>query len=146
MMFFIFLLQIFFRYVIRQPLSWTMEAVSILFVWITLFGSCYAFRSDQHIRFSLFYDKMPKKWGELSSFLGNAIVAVLMILSFVPTVKFIHFMKIQSSSVMHISMEIIYWPYLFFLVVSVIYTIHEMVMELKTAIVLWCKEKRGGTK
>jgi TRAP-type C4-dicarboxylate transport system permease small subunit len=111
-----------------------MEPISILFLWTVLFGSCYAFRTDQHIKFSLFYDKMPKRYAELTAFIGNLIVLVLMVLSFVPSVKFIDFMKIQSSSVLRISMRIIYLPYLIFLAISIIYTACEMKSEWKNVL------------
>jgi len=108
-----------------------MEAISILFLWTCLFGACYAFRTDQHIRFSLLYDKLPRKWGEITSLVGNFIVVILMILSFAPTVKYVDYMAIQSSSVMRISFRIIYAPYILFLGISIVYTIVEMINQFK---------------
>lgn len=143
LMFFLFIAQIFWRYVLRSPLTWTSEAISILFVWMVLFGAIYSFRSEQHIRFTLICDMFPKKVGEIMGFLGNLLVLVLMVLSIRPTFSFIMFMDVQKSSVLRISMSIIFAPYLLFLIASILYTLWDMWRELR---IILGKETKEETK
>src|ERR1700722_553501 len=38
------------RYVVQQPLIWSDELASILFLWLAMFGSVVAFRRSEHMR------------------------------------------------------------------------------------------------
>ncbi|MDR1058903.1 MAG: TRAP transporter small permease, partial [Treponema sp.] len=35
-----FILQVFFRYVVRHPLTWTQEVITLGFIWSVVFGAC----------------------------------------------------------------------------------------------------------
>ena len=39
-----------FRYVLHQPLIWSDELASILFLWLAMFGAVVAFRRSEHMR------------------------------------------------------------------------------------------------
>lgn len=55
MVLFIFL-QVIYRYVLRQPLSWSEELARYFYSGITLFGAAALFRESKHINMSLFTD------------------------------------------------------------------------------------------
>ena len=92
-MFLVFILQIFCRYVLRQPLQWAYEVTVSCYLWTVVLGACLAQRSHSHVVFTLIYDKMGIKGKAITSFLGNALIAFAMIYSFVDSVEFIDFMK-----------------------------------------------------
>lgn len=52
-------LQVFCRLVIQQPLSWSEEAATILFVWITMIGSSLALKKGEHFAVELLHRKLP---------------------------------------------------------------------------------------
>jgi len=52
-------LQVFCRLVIRHPLSWSEEAATILFVWITMVGSSLALKKGEHFAVELLHRKLP---------------------------------------------------------------------------------------
>lgn len=126
-LFIAFIAQIFWRYILRNPIGWTSELIVIMFVWMILFGSLLSSRKNTHVRFTMITDALPKKWDAAFEFLGDLIVAVLFILSVKPTYDYIVFMQIQKTSILHISMKIIFMPYLIFLIGAIIYTITEMI-------------------
>lgn len=52
--------QVFFRYVLRSPLSWPEETARMLIVWLSFLGGYMALRERRHIGFSLFVKKLPR--------------------------------------------------------------------------------------
>lgn len=49
-------LQVIFRYVIQQPLSWSQELLMISFVYSILFGSALAIKNNEHLTVDLYDD------------------------------------------------------------------------------------------
>ena len=130
-LFIAFIAQIFWRYVLNRPIGWTSELISIMFVWLTLFGALYSSRTDSHIKFTMITDMLPKKVDLCFELAGNLLILVLFCLSVIPTAKFLKFMEIQKSSVMHISMTIVFGPYIIFLVGSIIYTLFDAINNIR---------------
>lgn len=54
-------LQVFFRYVLNNPLAWTEELARITLVWLVFWGSAIAVRRKKHLSISFFVDLLPKK-------------------------------------------------------------------------------------
>ena len=48
------------RYIFRTPISWSEEAILILFAWSTYLGIAACFRYDNHMRVTFIYDMLPK--------------------------------------------------------------------------------------
>lgn len=55
--------QVLFRYVFNNSISWSEEVVRYLFVWMTFLGAAVCFRDRMHIRVDYFKDVLPKKIG-----------------------------------------------------------------------------------
>lgn len=72
------LLQVFFRYVIQQPLTWSQEALMICFVYSVLFGAALAVKNDDHLKVDLF-ENLPKAVKKVLSIVQYIIVVTLMI-------------------------------------------------------------------
>ena len=54
----VFMLQVVFRYLLNDPLSWTQEVAEILYVWIVCVGSATIVGEREHVSFSLFYSSV----------------------------------------------------------------------------------------
>lgn len=52
-------LQVFCRLALRNPLSWTEEVSTILFVWITMIGASLALKRGQHFAVELLHRRLP---------------------------------------------------------------------------------------
>lgn len=128
-MFVIFVVQVFFRYVLRQPIPWAYEVTVTAYLWMVMLGAIFAQREKSHVRFTLVYDKLSIKGKALCSFLGNLIIAIAFGYSFIPSIRFIDFMKIQETSVLKVGMNIVYAPYIAFLAFIFVYIVLEMYEE-----------------
>lgn len=128
-MFFVFIFQIFSRYVLRQPMAWAYEVTVTCYLWMVVLSACYAQREKSHVTFTLVYDKLPVKGKALCSFLGNMIVGIAFGVSIIPSIKFVDFMKMQKTSVFQIGLNIVYAPYILFLIIILIYVLIDMYHE-----------------
>ncbi len=57
----IIVLQVFFRYVLNNSLSWSEEIARYLFIWMIYIGISYGVKLDKHICVDAIYSMMPKK-------------------------------------------------------------------------------------
>ena len=125
-MFVVFVIQIAARYVFNNPLPWAYEITVTCYLWTVVLSACYAERSRSHATFTLVYDALGIKAKAVCAFLGNLIIAVAFAVSIVPSIKFVSFMKMQETSVFHIGLNIVYAPYILFLIFILIYTLSDM--------------------
>ena len=66
------------RYVFSRPLGWIDEAVSLAFIWVAMLGAVLAMHRNEHLRLSMFVDRMPEKLrGIVHAFALVAISAFL---------------------------------------------------------------------
>jgi TRAP-type C4-dicarboxylate transport system permease small subunit len=56
---FIVFLQVFFRFTLQIPLSWSEESARYLMVWMGMIGSAAAIRHARHIGVQIFVEKLP---------------------------------------------------------------------------------------
>ena len=54
-------LQVFFRYVLNDPLTWSEEAAKLAFMWLVFFGLALAEKDDIHIAVDFFVIRLPNR-------------------------------------------------------------------------------------
>lgn len=72
---------VFYRYVLHDPLTWGDELASMLFLWMAMFGAVIALRRNAHMRLSSFVDKMsPARQEFMQTFQGVVLITFLIML------------------------------------------------------------------
>ncbi len=69
-MFAAFILQIFTRYVINNPLSWTQEVCVTTWLWLVLWGSAFSLNEHDQVRFDVLYTwvgRPTRRWFAIAS-------------------------------------------------------------------------------
>ena len=130
-MFLIILVQVFFRYVLRHPLTWAMEITVIGFVWTVIFGACFTMRRRSHIKFTLIYDKLKPRPAAVFRMLGNIIIVGIFLSLVYASLKFSFFVGFQKTPVFRISFTYIYLPFVYFLLSISAYTVTEIIEDVK---------------
>lgn len=74
MLFIVFLLNIFFRYVLKSPMNWTFEFSVNAFVIVGLLGACAAYRLEDHVVFDLVYTRRKARGQNIMRMLSCVIV------------------------------------------------------------------------
>jgi tripartite ATP-independent transporter DctM subunit len=66
------------RYVFNQPITWIDEAVSFAFIWVAMLGAVLAMHRNEHLRLTMFVDRMPPRLqGLVHAFALVAVAAFL---------------------------------------------------------------------
>jgi len=130
-MFLVILVSVFFRYVVRHPLTWSMEITVVGFVWTVIFGACFTMRQRAHIKFSLIYDRLKPRPAAVFRMLGNIIIAGVFISLVYASWNFSLFMGYQKTAVFRIPLTYVYLPFVYFLCSISAYTVTEIIEDIK---------------
>ncbi len=119
-MFISFILQIFYRYVINEPLSWTLEACLLTWLWLVFWGAAFLLHDRDHVRFDIFYAGAGPGARRLFALISALAIVAGFAGAFPATFDFISFMSIESSSSLGIRLDHVFAAYLLFAVAVII--------------------------
>jgi TRAP-type C4-dicarboxylate transport system permease small subunit len=76
-------LGVFYRYVLKAPLSWTYELSILVFIWVTFVGASVALQQGAHVTFDFIVRGLPEPWPKAMNVTGLIIVAALSVLGLI---------------------------------------------------------------
>jgi len=85
-------IQIFFRYVLSNPLSSPNELARYLFVMYVYICVSYAIKKESHIRITFILKKLPKILSEIILYAGDIIWVIFSIIMTMQGIKFVKYM------------------------------------------------------
>lgn len=119
-MFVAFIVQIVFRYFFNFPIGWSSELTVVTWLYMTLLGSAFWLRESEEVRF----DMVSNLLGPVGKRVIGLVVAVAAVTLFgmaLPaTIKYVAFMKVESSSYLNIRLDILYSVYVVFAVAVIV--------------------------
>lgn len=122
--------QVFFRYILKSPLSWSEESARYLFVWVSFIGSVVAARRHQHIGVEMLINKLPDPIQKYIRILAHLITALFFGVVSWYTIRMIPKLMAQTTSALKIPMAI---PYLGVLIGCVLMTFFYLCEAVDTA-------------
>jgi TRAP-type C4-dicarboxylate transport system permease small subunit len=114
------ILQIIFRYVVREPLGWTLEACLMAWLWTVFWGSAFLVKDHNHVKFDLVYLLVPSGVRRVFAIISAIAIASAFVVSFPQMWDYISFMKIESSSVLKIRLDYVFSIYAIFAVAIIV--------------------------
>ncbi|MGB4407136.1 MAG: TRAP transporter small permease [Sphaerochaeta sp.] len=130
-LFLTFILQVFFRYVVNHPLTWTQDAIVIGFCWTVILGACYTMRQKGHVQFTMLYEAYSPKVAAWARLAGNLLIVSTFILMIIPSFKYAFFLGFQKTPVLRVSYTWIFLPFTYFLTSIIGYTIAPIIEDWK---------------
>lgn len=91
-LFLTFVAQVFWRYVLRDPLVWTLEVSGILFVTLSLFTAATQMPLKEHVALDLVVEALPRKLSSLLRAFSLLVFAAVMLLSIPDTIRVLEWM------------------------------------------------------
>lgn len=119
-MFLAFIIQIVFRYFFNFPVGWSSELSVIAWLYMVLLGSAFWLKESEEIRFDLLAGAFGPRTRRVVAFLVATAAVVLFGMALPATVKYVAFMKVESSSYLKIRLDILYSVYVVFAVAVVV--------------------------
>lgn len=111
-----FVVQIFFRYVLNDPLRWTEEATLIAFIWTVFWAAAFMVNIRDHVTFDVLYDAVSPQVRRVMAILSMIVLAGAFALLIPATWDYLEFLQRRRSPVMRIPMFWIYGCYFLFVV------------------------------
>lgn len=117
-------LQVFSRYILPHPLSWTEEVARYSFIWWSFLGAAYVVRLNGHLGMDVLVNLLPRRLMLLTQRIVFLITLAFMVIVTVEGVKIVKIQAGQSAVMLPISMGWIYGVVPFTGLVMVIYLVY----------------------
>ena len=115
-----FLIQVVFRYLLNLPLGWTVEFVSIAWLWGILFGYAFVVREADVIRLDILYEALPRGARRALDVITGTICAGIFLWTLPKVWGYIDFMAIEKTAYMKIRFDYVFIIYIAFAVSVII--------------------------
>lgn len=122
-MFATFLLQITFRYVLALPVSWTnwtIEVVSVAWLWGILFGYAFVVRDVDVIRLDIVYNALPLTARRVLDVITGLFVAAVLAWTLPKCWDYVQFMRIERTPALRVRFSYVFAIYIAFAVAVII--------------------------
>ena len=113
-MFGTFLLQIVMRYVVRQPLGWTIEFCMIAFIWIVFWSAAFTLNEREHVSFGLLYQEVRPRARRVLAILSAAILAIALLAALPATYDYTAFMSRHGTPILDWPFHLVFGVFLVF--------------------------------
>ncbi|MDD7970265.1 TRAP transporter small permease [Roseinatronobacter alkalisoli] len=110
-----FIVQIFFRYVIGDPLRWTEEFTMIAFIWTVFWAAAFVVPIREHVSFDVVYDVVSPQTQRIFAVFSMVMVIIAFGILIPHTIEYLDFLTRRKSPVMRLPMHWIYGCYLLFI-------------------------------
>ena len=119
-MFASFMAQIFSRYVLGAPLSWTLEVCSIAYIWV-IFWSCDILLSErQHIIFDVLYQKLPPLPRRAVAIVNTGALGLALLAALPGILDYIAFLGRRKTMILHAPLDVVYSCFGIFMIAAIV--------------------------
>jgi TRAP-type C4-dicarboxylate transport system permease small subunit len=119
-MFVAFIIQIVFRYFFNFPIGWSSELSVVTWLYMTLLGSAFWLKESDEIRFDLVSGALGPMGRRMLGLVVAIAAVVLFGMALPATIKYVAFMKVESSSYLKVRLDVLYSVYVVFAVAVIV--------------------------
>ena len=134
-MFATFIVQIFYRYVLNDPVGWSEEVIITTWLWTVLWGAAFTLRESEEIRFDIVYSHVSENTRRVFTVITGIIAVALYGLSLPASYSYVSFMKVERSAYLHVPINWMYSVYVAFVVASICrygWLVHQAIRGVKS--------------
>ncbi len=143
-MFVVFIVQIFYRYILQSPLSWTVEITQLAYIWTIFLGACLVARHREHICFSIVYDLVSERSRAVMTIIASALIVCFLLISVPATLEYFEFLTRRKTNVLYIPFSIAYFPYLVFLTLTTLYGARDIWNGIQVLVRIRKEHEKGS--
>jgi TRAP-type C4-dicarboxylate transport system permease small subunit len=120
LMFAAFVVQIFSRYVLNAPVSWSLEVCAIAYVWV-VFWSCGLLVSErQQIVFDVIYQAIKPRSRRWLAIANTSALGLVFLAALPGTVDYVWFLRRRDSMMLQVPMHLVYACFVIFMIAVVV--------------------------
>ena len=125
-MFVAFILQIFTRYVMNNPLSWTQEVCVTTWLWLVFWGSAFSLTERDQVRFDLLYAWVGRRRRRWCAIVSAAALCAGFAASLPASLDYIAFYRIKKSPIIGIRLDVVFSVYAIFAAAVIFRSAYEV--------------------
>jgi TRAP-type C4-dicarboxylate transport system permease small subunit len=118
-MFATFIVQIFSRYVLNNPVGWTEEVIVTTWLWTVLWGAAFILSEAEEIRFDIIYSNVTERLRRIFNVITGVAVVLLYGISLPASYKYVAFMRVEHSAYLRVPIDLMYSVYIIFAVACI---------------------------
>src|SRR4051812_8453166 len=118
-MFATFIIQIFSRYMLNNPVGWSEEVIITAWLWTVLWGAAFVVSEAEEIRFDIIYSKFSDRTRRIVTVITAIALVALYCISLPASYAYVSFMKVERSAYLHVPINWMYSIYVVFLVACI---------------------------
>ncbi len=119
-MFFVFLLQVVFRYLLNLPTGWANELTVICWLWLVPFGAAFVVSEESEIRLDLIYSATSPGLRRIMQLVCAVTLVGLFAVSLPAVIDYVGFMKVQKTAYLKIRFDWLFSIYVVFAVAMIV--------------------------
>lgn len=116
-----FMVQVFSRYVLNDPIVWTLELCSLAYVWGVCFTAGALVREREHIAFDMLYQHVRPVPRRRLAIAISGLITLLFLAGLPGTIDFVLFMGRMRTLDLRIPFDIVFSCFVLFLLLSVLF-------------------------
>ena len=118
-MFATFIIQIFFRYVLNNPIGWSEEVIITTWLWTVLWGAAFILGEAEEIRFDIIYSNISEGTRRVFTVITGVALVFIYGISLPAAYRYVSFMKVERSAYLHVPINVMYSVYIIFAVACI---------------------------
>lgn len=130
-MFFIILLQVFYRKVLGNPLTWPEEIALLMMIWVTFIGAYQSTYEEGHLKMSFIEDKLTERGKSILLIVSKLIVIFFLALSNYWALPFIQSAGKVKLPITNLPMAVPYGIIWAALILMFIEVVIQIILEVK---------------
>ncbi|WP_081691665.1 TRAP transporter small permease [Cucumibacter marinus] len=111
-----FIVQVFFRYALNQPLAWTEEATMIAYIWAVFWAAAFMVPIREHVTFDVVYELVSPRTRRIFALISMVLLVIAFLLLIPATLDYMQFLMRKKSPVLRYQMTWVYGCYFIFLI------------------------------
>jgi TRAP-type C4-dicarboxylate transport system permease small subunit len=120
LVFIAFIIQVASRYLLRNPLGWSAEAIMIVFIWAFFWAAAFSVPLRSHISLDILYNTLPPQGRRWASIVQLSAIAVVFVLALPATLDYVYFMRKIPTSALEIPFVYVFAAFPVFMAVIVV--------------------------
>ncbi len=125
-MFIAFLIQVFSRYMLNDPVAWSMEVALLAYLWIIFIAGATIVRIEDHISFDTIYQSVRPKSKRILALITSAAILLAFLSALPANFDFVTFMAIDTTSILEIRFDIVFFCFLIFMAAVILRMIYKI--------------------
>ena len=130
-MFISFVLGVVFRYVFKNPQTWTFELSTICYLAVAVLAFGIAQKTDDNVVFDMLYNKLSMKTKCILRILTNVAITVVAAILIIPSITYLQSMSGLTAQVLPIPRWFIFVPFTIAFVATTARSAYRAVLDIK---------------